>query len=158
MIAVIDDIEVENSTRLTDFCRVGVAVEQVMGWPEGAFMKAIKEMQAQAMDMALDADVIAVGIKKVMETRKNWSGTAEDLLRIMNRCCNFELSTQPKWPTSARSLGIRLVKALPPLREQGIDIQKTKSNARIITITNANTLIAFTRSHRSSNIEQFDAT
>ena len=157
VIAVIDDVDVEDSTRLTDFCRVGVAVEKVMDWPEGAFIKAIKEMQAQAMEMALDADVIAVGIKKVMETRSSWSGTAEELLRLMNRLSGYELSSQAKWPTSARSLGIRLVRISPALREQGIDIKKTKSNARTITITNANKVVSSGDRHHRFSMTKFDA-
>jgi len=138
VITIIDDVEVEDSTRLTDFCRVGTATEQVMGWPKGAFMNAVKTMQAEAMDIALDADVMAVAIKKVMERRKDWSGTAEELLRIMNKSCDFEVTSQTKWPSSARALGIRLTKVIPPLREQGIDIKKTKSGVRLINITNAN--------------------
>lgn len=138
VIAIVDDIVVEDSTRLTDFCRVGVATEQVMNWPKDSFMNAVKTMQADAMDIALDADVFAVGIKAVMERRTDWSGTAEDLLRIMNKSCSFDITSQPKWPTSARALGIRLTKVIPPLRDQGIDIQKTKSGVRTITITNTN--------------------
>jgi hypothetical protein len=157
VIAIIDDVVVEDSTRLTDFCRVGVATEKVMGWPEGSFMNSVKTMQAEAMEIALDADVLAVGVKTIMERRPDWSGTAEELLRIMNKSCSFDITSQPKWPTSARALGIRLTKVIPPLRDQGIDIQKTKSGVRTITITNSNPIVeAHTKEPRSDSLSAFE--
>lgn len=138
VISIIDDIELDDATRLTDFCRVGVAVERVLEWPEGAFMNALKTMQAEAMEIALESDVTATGIQRVMENKTRWDGTADRLLSTMNQLCGFELTSQPLWPKSARSLGIKLVKIMPALREQGIVIEKTKSGPRKITITNTN--------------------
>ena len=155
VIAVIDDVKLDNATRMTDFCKVGVAVERVLSWPENSFMDALKAMQAEAMEIALESDVTATGIQKVMANRANWEGTAEGLLSQMNDYCGFDLTSQTTWPKSARSLGIKLSKIMPALRDQGIVIEKTKSGPRKITITN----IAVTRPEKpESSLSKFDAT
>jgi hypothetical protein len=107
------------------------------------------------MEIALESDVTATGIQRVMENRTRWDGTADRLLSAMNQLCGFDLTNQPLWPKSARALGIRLVKIMPALREQGIVIEKTKSGPRKITITN----IAVTRPAKpESLLSKFDAT
>jgi len=138
VLTIKDTVELKESTRLTDFCRIGVAVEQVMGWQEGSFMSAMNKMQAEALAVALDCDATATAIIKTMEKQSSWKGTAERLLAQLNLVCDESLKRSSKWPHSARSLGIRLVKIMPALKEHGIIVEKTKSGDRHITITNEN--------------------
>mgnify|MGYP001102926739 CR=1 FL=1 len=138
VIASKDTVELNESTRLTDFCRIGVAVEQVMGWQEGSFMNAMNKMQAEALAVALDYDATATAIIKVMEKQSSWKGTAEKLLSQLNLVSDENLKRHSKWPHSTRSLGIRLVKIMPALKEHGIIVEKTKSGDRHISITNEN--------------------
>ncbi|WP_448553320.1 hypothetical protein [Thalassotalea montiporae] len=156
VLAIHESIDLKESTRLTDFCRIGVAVETVLGWEAGAFMAAMNNMQSEALAVALDYDSTASAIMKIMKKQSKWKGTAEQLLSKMNLICDLDVTRDAKWPRSARALGIRLVKITPALREQGIFIEKTKSGDRMISITAADNVSSKIKSP-SHKFEKFVA-
>lgn len=137
VIEVQSSIELKESTRLTDFCRIGTAVEQVLNWPDGSFIAAMNNMQSEALAISLEYDITASAIMKIVE-KTSWKGTAEQLLAKLNVVRDYDHPNQAKWPRSARSLGIRLTKIAPALASQGIVIEKTKSDQRWIEISNNN--------------------
>jgi hypothetical protein len=62
--AHIDDIEMDELSRMADFCRWGKALEVAMGWDEGSFMKAYKENQNR-LEKAATAEFVGPVLLRV---------------------------------------------------------------------------------------------
>ena len=73
---------------------------------------------------------VALAVVNFMERertfgRKEWTGTAAELLDALDP----PFGVEDKWPRKPSTLGIRITKALPLLRERGITVVKVKSGS-----------------------------
>jgi hypothetical protein len=91
----------------------------------------------------IDADPIASGVRAVMATRTEWTGTASDLLGALADAAGERIAKSKTWPDGPRALAGRLRRAAAFLRKIGIEISfRRAGRARTRTI-----LIATTPSH-----------
>jgi RepB DNA-primase from phage plasmid len=130
VLAILPEVELDRSPRMADFARIGVAVEQARGWPDGSFLAAYRGQQADAYGAALDSDPLAPVLLKFMEQgaqQTGWTGTATELLGKLTNLADDEVTYRRNWPASASSLGKRLKELLPALRPTGLVIEWVRS-------------------------------
>jgi hypothetical protein len=123
---------------MADFAIWGTACETAF-WPSGAFEVAYRDNRRNASETVLEADDVALAIRKYVEGRPDWTGTASDLLSGLSTVADERVAKSRTWPKSAASLSGRLRRAATTLRKGGIDIQfgreSSRHRARTITVT-----------------------
>jgi hypothetical protein len=65
--------------RMAAFAKWGAACETAF-WPEGTFMRAYRANLASAVDDVIEADKAVSALRRFMADRKEWKGTATELL------------------------------------------------------------------------------
>jgi hypothetical protein len=97
-------------------------------------MKAYEANRMNLIDIALEADIVATAIMDLMKNTTKWSGTASKLYeKLKGLVPDYERKANA-WPRGANVLSGRLVRAQTFLRNKGIEIERRKSGARLITI------------------------
>jgi hypothetical protein len=135
-------VTLSTTPRMADFTQWVVAAEGALPWPEGAFLRAYEANRRDAIEAALEADVLTDEVMRLMRDRKVWSGTATELLRALNETVPFDKRRTDTWPKTPAHLSGRLFRLNPALRTRGIEFDRKKSGSRNVTLTR----IAFTTS------------
>ena len=144
------DIDPPELPRLADFARIGVAVERVLGWEEGTFLR---DLNADAEMRNLDAlNALPIGNALLSftdpETGRHpghWRGTPQELLDELNGFANTETRKEKSWPKAANVLSNQLKRISPNLRAVGLDVlMGAVHGGRFITLTrsSAETIVA----------------
>jgi NAD(P)-dependent dehydrogenase (short-subunit alcohol dehydrogenase family) len=133
----------EQLPRMADFALWATACETAL-WPAGTFWSAYCTNRGEAAQSVLEADSIALLVRKLVDQRTVWTGTCADLLEELSSLLG-DMSVRPKgWPDSPRKLSGRLRRAASPLRTVGIEIEFSREGSRtrnrIVTITSSNPL------------------
>ena len=66
--------------RMADFALWATACETAL-WPAGTFARAYAANRKAAIEGIIDADPVAICVRRLMAQRGSWAGTASDLLR-----------------------------------------------------------------------------
>ena len=96
-------------------------------------MEAYNENCAFLVDMALEADPVGSAVLEFVENRKEWSGTATDLLKSLNKIASPELQRLKSWPKRSNVLSNSLMRVQTFLRKKGIEVERKHSGTRSIT-------------------------
>ncbi len=136
VLSILPTLEVSNLPRMADFARVGVAVEKVLNWQDGCFLRAYRSNRDKSSALPLES-LFAEAIIKFMSDEKSWEGSASDLLSELNELVDKEKRQNLKdWPKTPEIVGNRLRRLAPNLRTIGLDIQWDRAGRkRIIKIT-----------------------
>ena len=129
-----DNVEMPPLPRMADFVRWIVAAEPALPWEKGDFIKAYDENNISLVDMALEADPIGSSVLEFAESRKEWSGTATDLLKSLNKMASPELQRLKAWPKRSNILSNNLMRVQTFLRKKGIEIERRHSGNRSIIL------------------------
>jgi transcriptional regulator with XRE-family HTH domain len=133
-------VHLERMPRMADFARVGVAVERVLGWSEGAFMRAYGGNIADQHQTALDATAWGAHLMNLLDGRNEpWSGTATELLIQLENRAGDAGRRRRGFPQSPRALAGDLKRLAPNLRALGVGVQFLKvgkSRSRTIILEN----------------------
>ena len=144
-------VKLESKPRMADFARWVVAAEPSLGWEPGSFLKAYASNRASAVQMGLEASMVAQTIETMMETTPEWQGTATELLEVLDKIAGEKISKSKEWPKNARALSNRLRRLAPTMRSIGteidfdregharkriIEIRKVKENS-VLTVRNS---------------------
>jgi hypothetical protein len=128
-----DNVELPPLPRMADFVRWVVSAEPALPWGKGAFFEAYNENCVYLVDMALEADPVGSAVLEFVESRKEWSGTATDLLKSLNKIASPELQRLKAWPKRSNVLSNSLMRVQTFLRKKGIEIERNHSGTRSIT-------------------------
>ena len=107
-------------------------------WPAGTFGAAYAGNRDEMVDSVIEADPVGSAIRSMMSQRTEWTGTASDLLGVLNEEVVEKGRRNKAWPTMASALSGRVRRAATFLRSVGIDItfeRKGRGRTRIIRIT-----------------------
>jgi len=115
-------IKLHRKPRMADFALWGEAVCQAMGKPPGEFMTAYTSNRRDASSLIVDDDPVAVHLRKFMEGRSEWEGTARELRDELTELGGDSVKRQKDWPTSPRGMSGALRRLAPALRSNGIDL------------------------------------
>jgi len=124
--------------RMADFALWGTACER----EPGVFMRAYEANRSSAVEVILEADLVATAVRALMKNRggAEWSGSASKLLPALNESGVLDESLRRgrDWPTRPGVLSGRLRRAATNLRKAGIEVSFDRtghSGARTIRIT-----------------------
>jgi hypothetical protein len=121
------EVDLQGAPRMADFARVGVAVEQALGWPAGAFLDAFGESQGSALTATLDSDPVSSVVQSYLDTSGDFSGSATELLAELSAHADEKIARQRNWPANAAQLAKRLKALAPALRKVGVEVADTHS-------------------------------
>ena len=121
------EIHLTELPRMADFARFGVAVEGVLGWPDGSFLEAYESSQRASATTTMESNLVALAVQKLMTNNvMNIMETATDLLPRLAGLMTADQVHSRQWPTSPNQLGNQLRRAAPALRRLGISISRDK--------------------------------
>jgi Domain of unknown function (DUF3854) len=136
---ILDRVSPPSGFRMADFCRIGCAVEVVLGWPRGSFASAMRTNAADQVEEALEAAPLAQEVRSFMEQREKWEGTASKLLVELNAKVDQDVKRSRAWPPDATRLSRALGQIAPILRALGLDIERGdregRDGTRILRLT-----------------------
>jgi hypothetical protein len=121
--------------RMADFAIWVVACEPALPWPPGSFMEAYMGNRAEAVELSLEADVVAVAVRTHMADKNEWSGTPKALYEALENHVSEATQKSKAWPKAPNWLSNRLKRAATFLRKVGIEIDFGHSGDRKTTIT-----------------------
>ncbi|MFZ1095186.1 MAG: hypothetical protein WAN75_39205 [Xanthobacteraceae bacterium] len=126
-------VKLDRKPRMADFAVWVVACEGVL-WEKGAFLAAYSSNITEAIEVLLDADPVASVLRKFMEPKSHFEGSASELLQGLNGIIPEAQQKAKGWPRRANTLSGILRRIAPPLRKIGIDIrfERDKGERRVI--------------------------
>jgi hypothetical protein len=134
----VNTVKLDRLPRMADFAKWVVAAEEVLPWEPGGFMVAYSSNRMDAVELALEADVVAVAVKSLLVQSYTWKGTATELLTELEKHVKEQTRKSKTWPKTARTLGNRLRRCATFLRQTGIDMEferEGRDRKRVIRIS-----------------------
>jgi hypothetical protein len=137
------EIRLQKLPRMADFaiwasaCETGLQYWDGTFWKAGTFMDAYAGNIDEAVETILNANPVATAVRTLMATQTTWTGSATDLLALLERIVGDKASKAKTWPADATRLSGRLRRAATFLRKAGIEISidRSRKDGRTITIT-----------------------
>lgn len=123
-------LKTERLSRMTGFCRIGIAIEDVFG-PPGCFMDAFDANRVDSATSLAERNPMVAAIRNLAATKPNWRGNASDLAKLL------EPRMIPPRHLDPAALGGQLRRVAPVLRDIGISLEFAragKARERVITI------------------------
>jgi hypothetical protein len=124
--------------RMADFALWATACGRAL-WAAGTFAHVYNANRKAAVESIIEADPVAICIRKLMAERGNWAGTASDLLRAATDLADDNISKKSAgWPRNPGALAGRLRRAQTFLRMLGIEIafsREGRAGTRTIRIS-----------------------
>ena len=127
----IDTVKIDNAPRMLDFAKWVVAAENV----QGEFMSAYQYNINQATYSAIEASSFANAVYTLMSKLNKWSGTATELLIVLDNKVSDRVRNSRNWVDSPEKVSKQLKRFQSLFRKVGIVISKRKLDGqRIIVI------------------------
>jgi putative DNA primase/helicase len=132
----LDKVKIERAPRMADFAKWIVAAEPGLGLGSGQFLAAYRENRRDVIESSFEADSVAVAIKDYIlaDCPEGWTGTATELLAVLNARTSEGVRKSKLWPLSAQGLGNRIDRVAPLLRNKGFVVERWHSGQRRIII------------------------
>jgi hypothetical protein len=129
-------VNLETLPRMADFAVWATAAEPALGCKEGTFIRAYTGNRQAANALSLEASPVAPFLQRV--AKAGFTGTASDLLPLLNEQANEALKHQQSWPKNGRALSNSLRRIAPNLRATGVEVafggRDGGTGRRLITI------------------------
>jgi hypothetical protein len=130
-------IKIADKPRMADFALWAEACARAY-WPADTFIKAYRENLAASVELVLEASTVGTAVRRFMETRAAWSGTAQELLGVLTPLVGEQIAREHEWPKRPNTLSGKLKRAAPALRKIGIHVtlggRVGHTRERIVTI------------------------
>ncbi len=134
-LAYYPSVKLNRLQRMADFTRFGYAIAEAAGFGGEAFVKAYDANIAVQHDEAIEANPVAKAIVAFMKDRTEWQGTAADLYTQLNKLTlELQIGLGSGWPKDAPRLGRALTIIASNLLAKGIELERSRSEERLITI------------------------
>jgi hypothetical protein len=130
-------VSLERTPRMADFAKWVVAAEPALPWEPGSFIKEYKKNRFELIEVAIESDPISLSVLEMMtrpEAPKEWSGTPTALLKRLENYVPNNGASKKGWPQAPNIFSGRLRRVQTFLRAKGIDIERSKSGNREITL------------------------
>jgi hypothetical protein len=121
-LAILPDVRLRTLPRMADFVRFGVATEQALGWPSGAFLSAYGANRDAVQELTLEASSVGGPLREFVRRTGDWTGAATDLLDALTQLVDERILRRREWPKTPTTLGGQLRRLAPTLRNLGVDI------------------------------------
>jgi hypothetical protein len=121
-LAILPNVRLRTLPRMADFVRFGVALEQALGWPQGAFLGAYGANRDAVQELTLEASLVGGPLREFVRRTGDWTGSASDLLDALTQLVDEPIRRRREWPKTPTTLGGQLRRLAPTLRNVGVDI------------------------------------
>jgi hypothetical protein len=129
-----EDVQFERLPRMADFAQWAAAAEVALGFKRGAFMSAYSDNREDANELALEASSVATAVRTLMADRQAWSGTAAELLDLLNGVIPDSVRHHIMFPKKPNKLSGEIKRIAPNLRATGLDVSfKREARRRVIS-------------------------
>ncbi|GIV77440.1 MAG: hypothetical protein KatS3mg050_1834 [Litorilinea sp.] len=115
----------ERLPRMADFALWVHAAEPALDQPAGTFMDRYTGNRSEAHRVVLEADPVGRALLAWLEEQDDgfeWTGTASEMLALLNGRVPEEARPRKGWPGDATRLGGKLRRLAPALRGLGVDV------------------------------------
>jgi hypothetical protein len=131
----IGTVKLARSSSMAYFEKLIEAASPGLGWESGAFSAAYAANRADLEAAAFEADAVAVAIAELIrdDYPRGWSGAPTRLLDLLSSKVAESVKRTRSWPQTAQSLGAKIERVKPLLRQRGIIIERGKSGGERVT-------------------------
>jgi hypothetical protein len=126
-----DGLKIERLPRMADWATWATAAEPALGLKEGVtILAALADQAGEAIDIALDASIVARPICDMMAKRieSEWSGTAAGLLVDLETRVDAAVQRDKTWPRTAKGMASALARIAPALTGHGLRAERLPRN------------------------------
>lgn len=135
-LAIYPTVRLDRLPRMADFARWGYAIAEASGYSGEKFIEAYNSNITIQHDEAIEANPVAQTIIEFMSDRDTWQGTPAELYNLLNIVAfKLQISQSRGWPKDAARLGRALTSIAPNLIAKGVELERSRSKDRLITIT-----------------------
>jgi hypothetical protein len=129
------NVKLDQPLRMADFCKVGIAVENVIRGADGAkivtlpkdisFMQVYSENQRLGNRTTVDASAVGPVLLRFIDSTSTlqWGGLVSELYTILTGRLSDNEGQSKYWPSNARSLSVALRRLSPNLRGLGYTVE-----------------------------------
>ena len=115
---------------MADFARWMVACEKALPWESGRFIEVYAANRQSVVEESVEADLVASAVRRLMERKAEWIGSARDLLSELDEFVPERAKKTRQWPQAANWMTRRLKQSATFLRLVGIDCQFNSRSSR----------------------------
>jgi hypothetical protein len=131
-----DTIAIEGLPRMADFAKWAAAA---LGDEGPGFLEAYKANKDNAVKDSLEGDPVFISLMGFLDLKQGeWSGTATELLALLNTMTGYSYRRPPAgWPRAPNALSGIIRRMAPALRKVGVGVEFSRDDAqasRVITI------------------------
>jgi hypothetical protein len=122
-----EHVRLEKKPRMADFAVRATAMEAAFGWDAGSFAAAYEANRQEAGEALLGNEPLVDAIEALLnDTRadgaaKEWSGTATELLKVLDFYADDAIKRTKAWPGGPQVLSKKMRRLAPALRSAGIE-------------------------------------
>jgi hypothetical protein len=134
-LARVEQMRFDRLPRMADFAQWAAAAEVALGFEAGEFIRAYAGNREDANELALEASSVAATVRTFMADRQGWSGTAAELLTLLNQIAGDSVRHQTTFPKKPNKLSGDIKRIAPNLRATGLDVafrREPRTGRRII--------------------------
>jgi energy-coupling factor transporter ATP-binding protein EcfA2 len=117
------------SVRMVDFALFVSRGEKGLGLKQESFIRAYEGNRREANETAMDFSSVAQALRQFFDEKREWSGTAGELLELLNPLASDDTRRSKEWPKTPRGLSSSLRRLVPSLRPIGICINMDNREA-----------------------------
>jgi hypothetical protein len=134
-------IKLDSLPRMADFAALGCAISEAMGKSKADFLSDYENNRQQQHEVVLETDLCCQAVIEFLRNRDEWTGTAAELLRELNRITDLTSieKRDRTWPKTAQLLSGRLNYLLEVLKSEGISVERPQRTGKSRQIILRNT-------------------
>lgn len=118
-----NDIKLNKIPRMADFALWSCACCEALPWNAEEFLEVYEGNRKGTIEQAIDFDAFSCAIRNFIAEKKEWVGTAQELLNILSPTVSEAVKRSKAWPSSPRSVSSRLRRSATFLRQVGIETE-----------------------------------
>ena len=119
-------VKLDPMPRMADFACWAAAGLPALGYETSDFLDAYQANQNAGLRLGLDSSPVGRALLQFMQGRKEWRGTATDLLHEIGALPGVDQRSK-QWPRTSRALSAALTRLGPAMRTAGIERQVERS-------------------------------
>jgi len=138
-------VSISQKPRMLDFARWAAASMPAFGWTGDEFITAYMANRRAARDLSVEASpigplIVELAFKELLNappgTPPGWSGSAGELLTLLNILVDEPTRRRRDWPSTPVRLSTALRRITPALRDVGVAVERDRNHeGRRITLT-----------------------